>query len=360
MSGLLLRTFLCTTVILLVVASALPAAEYRIERLGNLGGMYSKAMEVTAQGAIVGYATTPGGAEHAFLYDTGLMQDLGTRGGDTSRAYGANDTGLVVGWAQDAAGDRLPTRWDNGIPRALPTLGAAGGTARGVNASGMIVGHSYLATTTYHATAWQEDGVTDLGTLGGNGSVAYAVNATGVVAGGADDVTGTRWACLWSGSGRQNLGGLTGASSSVASDINDRGQATIWNYGISRASLWDTARMIDLGTLGGDESWAYGLNNQGEVVGWAELPSGVYHAFLWRDADGNGTTGSDEMLDLGTLGGLFSSAYGINDDGYIVGYAQDETYQWQAVQWVPVPEPGTASLALVGLAAVLCRFRGSK
>jgi probable HAF family extracellular repeat protein len=98
--------------------------------------------------------------------------------------------------------------------------------------------------------------------------------------------------------------------------------------------------VTDLGTLGGIESWAYGLNNLGHVVGWAELPAGNYHAFVH---DGG------EMIDLGTLGGMFSSAYAINDEGVIVGYAQDASGQWQAVRWVPVPEPATWSLAIMAL-----------
>ena len=67
--------------------------------------------------------------------------------------------------------------------------------------------------------------------------------------------------------------------------------------------------MRDLGTLGGRESYAYGINASGQVVGYSSLPDGSIHAFLWT----NGV-----MKDLGTLGGN-SYAYGINDVGQIVG-----------------------------------------
>ena len=56
--------------------------------------------------------------------------------------------------------------------------------------------------------------------------------------------------------------------------------------------------VTDLGTLGGTYSYAYGLNNAGVVAGGAAAASqtgGVSQtAFLWRDS---------HIMDLGTLGG---------------------------------------------------------
>jgi probable HAF family extracellular repeat protein len=69
--------------------------------------------------------------------------------------------------------------------------------------------------------------------------------------------------------------------------------------------------MNDLGTLGGSASYAWGINNDGQVVGYAVTANGLSHAFLY-----NGT-----MNDLGTLGGNSSLAYAINNSGQAVGYA---------------------------------------
>jgi len=68
--------------------------------------------------------------------------------------------------------------------------------------------------------------------------------------------------------------------------------------------------MIDLDTLGGNDSSARGINDIGQVVGSSKTSSGEKHAFLYE----NGT-----MTDLGTLGGNTSIAYGINDIGQVVG-----------------------------------------
>jgi probable HAF family extracellular repeat protein len=71
--------------------------------------------------------------------------------------------------------------------------------------------------------------------------------------------------------------------------------------------------VTDLGTLGGTESKAYGVNDSGQVVGYADTTgNAARHAFFY-----SGST----MTDLGTLGGSFSQALGINYSGQIVGVA---------------------------------------
>lgn len=66
--------------------------------------------------------------------------------------------------------------------------------------------------------------------------------------------------------------------------------------------------MQNLGSLGGN-SWAYDINNVGQVVGMSYTPNWNQRAFLWA----NGT-----IQELGALGGSVSYAYGINDTGQLV------------------------------------------
>lgn len=77
----------------------------------------------------------------------------------------------------------------------------------------------------------------------------------------------------------------------------------------------------DLGTLGGENSAATGINELGQVVGWAQTTPtviwtgelvGFAHAFITAP-DGGTMTG------LGQLGETGSSATGVNDAGWVVG-----------------------------------------
>ena len=82
---------------------------------------------------------------------------------------------------------------------------------------------------------------------------------------------------------------------------------------------------VDLGTLGGANSKAFGINPRGDIVGQSETANGETHAFLYRD----GT-----MTDLGTLpGGFESVAYGINPRGDVVGESGTRSGDGHAILW---------------------------
>jgi probable HAF family extracellular repeat protein len=76
--------------------------------------------------------------------------------------------------------------------------------------------------------------------------------------------------------------------------------------------------VTDLGTLGGTFSQAFGVNNKGSVVGFATLPGDTaLHAFLWREG---------LMIDLGTLRGAappaYSQPFSVNESDEVVGFSE--------------------------------------
>ena len=84
--------------------------------------------------------------------------------------------------------------------------------------------------------------------------------------------------------------------------------------------------MVDLETLGGRSSQAFGINRQGQVVGRSERPSGEPGAFLWTAELG--------LVDLGGLGGGGSEAYAISEDGIVVGRSVSSAGVKRATLWV--------------------------
>ncbi|SDD48989.1 probable extracellular repeat, HAF family [Massilia sp. PDC64] len=105
-----------------------------------------------------------------------------------------------------------------------------------------------------------------------------------------------------------------GPAGSMPTGINSSGQVvgSFTAGDATHAFLYSGARFVDLGTLGGSYSIARGINDAGVVVGASDNAAGNTHAFVYA----NGT-----MTDLGTLGGNNSSAAAINSSGQVVGVA---------------------------------------
>lgn len=279
--------------------------------LGTLGGNNSYAEGLNDRGEVVGVSETtwttecfptPNGDEvcshesHAFLWRDGAMHDLGSRG-SWSRAEGINNAGIVAGTATG-----LAQRW---LPMGTVDVsgdfggGCLASEAMAINSRGQIVGAASVAGG-FHAFLWDDViGPRDLETLGGPSSGAFSIGDAGQVVGNSETAT------------------------TIGCQTNEWGTFCIYEV---HPFLWSNGEMIDLGTLGGPNAYASGVNSLGEVVGVSEttekrhcFPEGGseqciyrFHAFVWSHG---------QMVDLGEPG-LPSYAAGINERGDIVGAAQ--------------------------------------
>ncbi|RIK67666.1 MAG: hypothetical protein DCC65_05930 [Planctomycetota bacterium] len=312
--------------------------EYLVTDLGTLGGPTSSATGLNESGQIVGLSTVADANYHAAFWDLGAV-DLGTVGVDSqSMANCVNDAGHVVGVSYNYGELQAHAfEWLEGV---LTPLGDF--SPHGINAAGIIVGHQTQLTggglLVNHAAQWSGGVLADLGTLGGSYSEAYAVDSAGRIVGQSflpDDVTVR--ACLWIGGVPRDLGSLMGTpgGDSSAADINDFGQIAGWTEteaGFHHACLFQvdaggsvTAR-TDLGVLGDDFSYAYGINAAGVVVGCSGS-----RAFRWRQ----GVLEDLNALIPSGAGWTLSRASGLNDSGVIVGEGVRFGFQ-RAVMLTPV------------------------
>jgi probable HAF family extracellular repeat protein len=166
--------------------------------------------------------------------------------------------------------------------------------------------------------------ITDIPTLGGNAAYADGIGPNGEVVGSSYTTNSAAIrGILWTPSGGlQDVGALPNGTSNIeASAINANGKIVGWapiNAGNSQrhAFVGTVGALTDIGTLGGMESFAYAINDAGRIVGQAKTVGALDHAFLYVPGSG--------MSDLGVLAGTTSYAFSINASGQIAGAS---TYQ---------------------------------
>ena len=179
--------------------------------------------------------------------------------------------------------------------------------------------------------------ITDLGTLGGTSSWATAINDDGqvvgsstidedsalsLISGGSIVIGPARHGFLYDGTTMHDLGTLGGEVSS-AYGINNNGQivgnSASAGYVLEHPFLYDGTTMYNF-DVSGDYTVANAINDSGLIVG------GNPHIVVLVGGGGQITNGAHAFLydgsimhDLGTLGGSVSVAYGINNSGQVVG-----------------------------------------
>ncbi|UUZ53428.1 hypothetical protein LP419_32155 [Massilia sp. H-1] len=102
----------------------------------------------------------------------------------------------------------------------------------------------------------------------------------------------------------------------IAYDMNARGQVAAVledDEGRQRGVLYEQGKVTELRSLGGGYSDAKAINEQGQVVGSAQGADRRWKAFVFERGSG--------MRELGTLGGASSYGLAINQRGDVVGFS---------------------------------------
>ncbi len=321
--------------------------------------------------------------------------DIGTLGGTYSLGFAVNDSGDVAGQAATAGQTdgfaATAYQWNQrtGIrnlgvlsPPRFTACPSCNSDAAAVGAAGEVAIGSEIATLDPHgedfgqfnpqdpthrtmrAGVWRHGAMTVLPNLpGGNNANVFWVNNVGQISGVAENAVADA-SCstvtpfqayrfqpvIWGPNGeiQKALSPLKGDTVAYAFTINDHGQA-VGQSGLcselglppaainastaGHAVLWERdGTAVNLGSLGGAFSGASSINNQGEVVGTADSPKdGTRHAFYWTRKTG--------MVDYGAWPGAVATVVGCchtnNDRGEIVGFSvePDNPYFGRALVW---------------------------
>jgi len=255
--------------------------------------------------------------------------DMGTFGGPASSinfpfSQGTvNNNGMAVGWSA------------TGLP-ALPT-------------SSFLICGGLDAVVPFITHTFEWDGaVRDLSALppsGTNCSEPFYMNSKGEVVGASETAEidpqffGLQQihAVLWKGGQIIDLGTL-GGNQAAAFGINNRGQIVGSSTNIipdpycffatvqQRAFIWENGNIRDIGTLGGNcagigivDANIHAINEAGQIVGGSTTnpaPNPLTGSPTWEPSLWDEGTG---MTDLGTLGGAYGGAQAINNNGQIIG-----------------------------------------
>ena len=211
---------------------------------------------------------------------------------------------LVPAHAQGQVQAKAKTQYN---VSTLPGLGGTSSGGNSINDQSWTAGYSRLPNRNRHATLWRNSLLSDLGTLGGpNSSVTWNVkNTAGIIVG-------------ISQTADPQLLGESWSSAAFYSTPNNVGY-------INLGFVWQNNQMRGLPPFpGGNNGFATGANNLGQVVGWAE--NGVHdpnccctQVLQFRPAVWDLGSG-DQIHDLPLISGDSSgAATAINDNGQIVG-----------------------------------------
>lgn len=350
--------------------------QYQLIELGDLGFGESRARDVNDAAQVTGWSRTVVNSfsyQHAYRYDESPMTDLSTLVGDegSSQGYGINASGQVAGYSETEDGSHA-FRWTDSNGNGgvdvdemidLGTQGGPSSFARDINDSGQVAGTAQVKPTLLaydHAFRWTDSNgnnqvdsgeMLDPGTLSGN--VASPTNAWGINNNGSmvgQGQNGIQYhAFYWTEAGGIIDLGTFGGSASHAYDVNDAEQVVglATTASNTRAFLWednspangvaDPGEMIDLGSLGGEDgdSHAYGINNQGIIVGDTETTPNEFHAFIYED---NIMTDLNDLIDPAS-GWFLEEAHAISDNGNIVGLGKYNGLPGQAFLLIPISAP---------------------
>lgn len=253
--------------------------------------------------------------------------------GSYSYAYSISEDGTsIAGRSRTADRKTVPVifNYETGELETLNNLSGGNDIARATNNSGAVAGYGSLEKAdendlTHYNAFYNNSGkdLVNIGTLGqGLDSRAYGMNNTDVIVGwsssNADNSDHVAFSYDAISSTMTGLGAdILGGTRSFAFAVNDSGQiagVALTPDSSAVAFIYENGVAKNLGSLDNSGySEARAINDKGHAAGWSLAADGSYQAFIY-----DGTV----MKKIPGLGGD-TKAFGINTHGHVVGDARD-------------------------------------
>ena len=304
----------------LVAAPTLPAQAPDFITIDFPDATGTQAWAMNPRGDIVGWYTRADKSTHGFLVSGERYITVDYPGAISTSPEGINARGDIAGTYVLPDNSTHGFMLSGGTYTTFDYPGAKTTILDAINARGDLAGIYTGQDGVRHGFAYSGRNFTVIDCPGATATVPSGINARGDVVGGCQ-VSGTAHGWLLSG-GKINLFDVPGSSSTQAYGISERGEIA-GRYaagGVTHAFLYSGSKFTTVDIPGASFTTAYFINTTDDVLGQYQV-NGVYHSYLMTRRVPHNSHYT--VADLGTLGGSFSIAFGISNDGGITGSSRD-------------------------------------
>jgi uncharacterized membrane protein len=264
------RKTVCFLAMLLFASVPLALAQVTYTQIDYPGAVSTAVTGINSKGDMVGeYQLEFAGPNHGFVLSQGQFTSFDYPGALSTFPNGINDLGQVVGTACIQCGFPLGFAflYDGQTFTRISYPGKPGTEGNGINNAGDVVGR-IDGNRISRAFKFRE-GQFKILTVPGKSpdDDALGINNSGEIVGGSYNYK-RRWQSWARENGSSHY--LRVGDQSVAFGLNDNGVIVGWWFdGSAYAGFaWSNGKFISLLYPGADSTTAYGINNSGQVVGY--------------------------------------------------------------------------------------------
>jgi len=275
------RKAILSLAVLLLASAPLALAQGTYTQIDYPGGSMTRALGIDNAGDIVGFYFA--GTYHGFLLSGGTYTTIDYRG-ESTYLNGINDVGQIVGYGYSLA-------FVYNLQTQIFTEVAYPGTHNGtdptsINHAGTIAGsYAYHAGGAYFGFQLAGSTYSKIVPPGSTNAIVSGISGSGKFVGSALNMsTGSYFNFSYAQGKYQNLR-IPNTHFAAVNGISPSGSALVGQYmlslGVAVGFVYENKTLQTLQFPGAIDTYAYGVNDAGEVVGWFIDSSYNTHGFTW-------------------------------------------------------------------------------